>query len=215
MEFIDIATEQTTAVTDAMMALLSVILIVRIQNSGKAYPWKTTLWSAVFGLITIAAILGTIVHGFKISEFLRDLLWHPLYLSLGLMVSLFVVAAIYDMWGEKTAKKTLPFMVIAGVGFFGITIILPGSFLVFILYEFLAAFFALAVYVYLTIKGKIPGSNWMALAVFLTIVAAVVQATGVVRFTLIWEFDHNGAFHLLQMPALYLFVKGLSQAFRV
>lgn len=214
MEFIDIATERTTAATDAMLALLSIFLLALIQKRGKAQSWKSTLWSAVFGLFSLAAILGTIVHGFKMSESLQNFLWHPLYLSLGLMVSLFVVAAIYDMWGKVSAKKALPLMVIAGVVFFGVTIILPGSFLVFILYEFLATLFSLVVYTYLTIKGKIPGSNWMALAVLLTIIAAVVQATGTVRFTLIWEFDHNGAFHLIQMPALYLFVKGLTKAFQ-
>ena len=41
------------------------------------------------------------------------------------------------------------------------------------------------------------------------ILAAAVQAEGALGFTLIWTFDHNGVFHLVQMVGLGLLVWGL------
>ena len=90
MEFIDIATEQTTAATDGLLALVALVLIVRLQKLGKTQPWKSFLWMMIFSFLAMAAVLGTIVHGFKMSESLKALLWHPLNLALGIMVSLFV-----------------------------------------------------------------------------------------------------------------------------
>ena len=63
MKFIDIPTEQTTSVTDAIlavMAIASVIYLLRISNKDR---WKTTLWVCLFGLLAIVSMLGTIVHG--------------------------------------------------------------------------------------------------------------------------------------------------------
>jgi hypothetical protein len=46
----------------------------------------------------------------------------------------------------------------------------------------------------------------------LSIIAAVIQATGSIGFTLIWEFDHNGVFHLVQMPGIVLLAAGVIES---
>ena len=45
----------------------------------------------------------------------------------------------------------------------------------------------------------------------LNIVAAAIQATGSVRFTLVVPFDHNGVFHLVQMAAIVVLVAGVAK----
>ena len=143
MEFIDIPTEQITAVTDAILAVMAIAVAVYLHRIGQKNRWKTTLWVWACGLLALSAILGTIVHGFKMSKAFQTFLWHPLYLSLGLLVALFIVAVVYDIWGEAIARQVLPIMVVIGVGFFGITLVWPNSFLVFIIYEAVVMLFAL------------------------------------------------------------------------
>ncbi len=171
--------------------------------------WKVTVWSWVFGLLAIAGLLGAVAHGLALSEGVRDLLWQPLFLSLGLVVALFVVGAVYDWRGRAAARRILPFMVVVGVAFYGITLILSGGFLVFVLYEAAAMLFALAAYLALAARRRLAGAGWMAAGIALNIVAAAIQATGAVSVTLIWPFDHNGVFHLVQIVAIVVLMHGL------
>ena len=117
-------------------------------------------------------------------------------------MALFAVGAVYDLWGRAAARRVLPVLIAVGVIFYGITRLIPGSFLVFVLYEAAAMLFALAVYVLLSIRGSLRGARFMALGVFVSIVAAAVQASGAVAFTWIWEFDHNGVGHRIQVMAV-------------
>ena len=48
----------------------------------------------------------------------------------------------------------------------------------------------------------------MVAGITITILAAIVQATDI-TLTIIWQFDHNGIFHLLQIPGVLLIFKGL------
>ena len=40
--------------------------------------------------------------------------------------------------------------------------------------------------------------------------AAAIQAAGRARLTRVWPLDHNGIFHLVQIPGLALLCKGLA-----
>lgn len=212
MEFIDIPTEQTTAVTDAILAVMAIAAAVYLQRIGQKNRWKTALWVWAFGLLALAAILGAIAHGFKMSETFQTFLWHPLNLSLGLLVALFMVAVVCDIWGETIARRVLPIMAIIGVVFFGITLVGPDSFLVFIIYEAVAMLFALGGYTWLACRGHLQGAWLMAAGIFMAIIAAGVQAGNVFSFTFIWPFDHNGVYHLIQMAGIGLLVAGLRKA---
>jgi hypothetical protein len=146
------------------------------------------------------------------SQQLNRALWMPLNLALGLAVGLFVVGVVYDQWGLATAQRMLPILIGVGVAFFLITVFVPGNFLVFILYEAVAMLFALAVYVLIAAQGQLPGAWWMAVGVGITILAAVIQALGKTRITVIWEFDHNGVFHLAQIVGVLVLTVGLYTA---
>jgi hypothetical protein len=100
-------------------------------------------------------------------------------------------------------------MVLLALLFYGATRVVSGAFLVFVLYELAAMLFALSVYGYLAAKGTTGGMGLMALGVALSIIAAVIQATRFVSFTLIWPFDHNGVFHLVQLVALVALAAGI------
>lgn len=112
------------------------------------------------------------------------------------------------------AKRALPFMVVVGFLFFGFTLLWPDNFRVFIIYEAIAMLFALVGYIWLAVKGRLKGALWMASGVLVTIIAAAVQATKVVAFSLIWDFDHNGAFHIIQIMGMLLLFIGISKSLR-
>jgi hypothetical protein len=79
----------------------------------------------------------------------------------------------------------------------------------FIAYEAVAMLFSLGVYVFIFFQGTLPGAGFMLAGVFVTILAAVVQALGKTGKSIIWYFDNNGVFHLIQMIGIVLLLVGL------
>ena len=212
MQFIDIPTEQTTAATDAVLCVVAAVLAIVVASAGsRADRTKGRIWAATFGLLAVAGALGAIAHGFQMSERTNEIIWMPLNLALGLTVALFVVGSVYDLRGFSLPRFLVPIMVAVGVVFFGITVLIPGSFMVFVIYEAVAMLFALVVYVILSVRRSMRGALLMAVGVLVSIAAAAVQASGAVYFTVIWEFDFNGAFHLIQIVGLVILAIGLTR----
>lgn len=204
-----IVTELTTAATDAMLAVLALVCIRWLAVRRSADPEKVTLWVLVLALLAVASVLGAVAHGFDLSADILWILWQPLFLSLGLVVALFVVAAVYDGFGPAAARRLLIPALVVGGAFYLLTLLFPGTFLVFVLYEAVAMLVALALYVRL---GARDGAKWpwlMVLGIGLNIVAAAIQASGTVRLDLGVPFDHNGVFHLVQMVAIVVLVLGV------
>jgi len=214
MQFIDSATEQTTAATDVVLALLAVYCAVLLRRFRLTDPFKVGVWTWTFVLVALAAALGAVAHGFEMSQRLWDQIWQPLNLCLGLAVALFCVGAFYDSWGRRFARRALPPMICLGVVFYAATTVIQKGFLVFVIYEALAMITALVIYVRLAVGDRLPGALVMALGILVNILAAAVQASGSVGFTLVWEFDHNGVFHLIQVFGLLLLYAGLHVALR-
>lgn len=213
IEIIDIPTEQTTAATDALIAVMAARIAFCLRRRRRRDPWKVDLWTWTFGLLTLSGALGAAAHGFKMSPATNAALWQPLNLSLGMVVALFVVGAIHDLWGRAASRRALPAMIVAGGLFFGVTQAFPGIFAVFIVYEALAMLFALGVYGKLAFGGRLPGAYLMLTGILISIIAAAVQSSSLAA-KFIWQFDHNGLFHLIQMVGLPVLAAGLYAALR-
>ena len=199
--------ERITAWTDILMGALAAYIAFQLTQ---LVDFKSTIWAWTFGLLAFSSFLGAVAHGFEMSLKTNDRLWMPINLSLGLALGLFVVGALFDLSGEAIARIALPMMLAIGFGFFLITIWKPGTFLTFIVYEAIAMFFALGVYVYLLFTASFAGADWMVVGILVTIIAAVVQATGKAGKGIFWYFDNNGVFHLIQMVGMVLLYFGLS-----
>jgi len=207
-----VPTELTTAATDAILAMLALICIRWLGTRRSADPPKVTVWILVLSLLAVASILGAVAHGLALSSDAVYLLWQPLFLSLGLVVALFVVAAAYDGLGPNTARRLMIPALVVGACFYLVTLLFPGTFLVFVLYEAVAMLVALALYVRLALRG---GEGWawlMVLGIGLNIVAAAIQASGTIRLNLGVPLDHNGVFHLVQMVAIVVLVAGVGSS---
>lgn len=200
--------ERITALTDIFLGILAAWGAAQLFAFAN---FRHQIWAWTFCLLAIASFLGAIAHGFAMSTKTNDRLWMPINVALGLTLGLFVVGALFDLSGESLARQALPVMIALGFGFFLITILKPGTFMTFIIYEALAMLFALGIYGYLFFTSNLLGVGWMVLGVLVTIIAAVVQATGKAGKSIFWYFDNNGVFHLIQMIGMVLLLIGLQQ----
>lgn len=213
MQFVAIPTEQTTAVTDGLLAVLALGGLTVLLPLQRYDPWKARIWSTALACLMIASAFGAIVHGIETGPRVHRLLWLLIWLCLGLLVAFFVIGTVYDLWGERAARRWAPVMIVAGLAFFAVTQLAGGAFVVFVMYEAAALGLALLGYAYLALIRRAPGVGLIAAGILVTLLAAVLQATRwLTPLTLIWTFDHNGLFHIVQMVGVALIVLGLRAA---
>jgi hypothetical protein len=168
----------------------------------------------VFGLLTFASALGAIAHGFQMSKLTKFLLWQPLNLSLVLTICLFAAGVVYDLKNFRLPKALIPVVLVCAILFFTSTFILPDALTVFIRIEAVAMLFAFVAYTILASRKTIKGAGLMAAGILVTIMAAVIQAIKAIKVIFIWEFDHNGIFHIVQIIGVIILLKGLQAEFR-
>jgi hypothetical protein len=159
-----------------------------------------------------ASFIGAAAHGLAMSKEINFWLWQPISLALGLVIAMVVLATVYEIWGEAAYQKAQLPMIGVAVIFYTITILIPGTFLTFIVYEAIAMLFALAGFIYLAVRKHPSGAWWMVAGILITIVAAVVQAVGKTGVVLFLGLDHNGVFHLIQIFGVLALTMGLQKS---
>jgi TM2 domain-containing membrane protein YozV len=212
MKLIDSRTERTTAATDVILGAAAAGAGIYLHLLARSSSWRISLWSWSFGLIALSAACGAAYHGLALPEAVRKALWQAVTVCLGMAISLFLVAVVYDAAGADAAARAFPLMLAAGLSIFGVSRMLPGLFLVFILYEALALLIAFAVYLWLAASGTLRGAGWMAAGIAVSLIAAAIQPVKRLRVACVWEIDRNGIFHLVQVIGIVLLCVGLSRA---
>lgn len=207
MELIASTTERTTAATDLILALTAVAAIIMLGRRA-APSFSRRVWQAALLAAAAAAGLGAVAHGLALSSAARELLWQPLFFLLGVTVSLFVVGAVAS-WrgGESGARLLLPMLGLA-VLFYLATRLSGGDFLVFVVFQAGTLVFAMAVYLRLGAR-RVPGARLVAAGLAVTLAAGAVQAMEDLEVRLVWPFDHNGIYHLVQLVGLVVLTWGL------
>lgn len=211
MEYIKDPAEQTTAITDLILAAIAVggiFFLHRVPTNSNDFL-RITIWSAAVGSIGLAAFLGAAAHGLVLAPSLHQRIWQILNLALALAGGLFVVGVVFDLWGVSACGRALPVMLLVSLGFYAATLLYPGIFFVFIVFEGLVLIFAFGAYVFLALQGELAGAGLIAAGILVSIIAAVIQAKKSISLTLIWQFDHNGIFHIVQAVGLVLLLIGL------
>ena len=96
------------------------------------------------------------------------------------------------------------------LAFYGLTRVAAGEFVVFVLFQAAGLVGALGVYLWLLRAGR-PGAGLVAAALATSLAAGAIQANDSLAARLIWDFDHNGLYHLAQLAGLALLVAGLTR----
>jgi hypothetical protein len=201
--------EQVTAATNLPLVISSLAAVACLWRRRDAHPLRAWLWIGMFGGLAIATGLGVFAHGLALDPAVRKLLWHPINAALGLTVACFAAGAVLDRWGPGAAVRALPVLLLLSAGFFGYATFWADSFRPFILYEGTAMLFCLTLYLTLCVQRHLAGAGWMVGGVGITILAAVLQAMPAVALRLGVTFDHNGVFHLVQLPGLLCLLTGV------
>lgn len=207
MDLIASATERTTAATDLLLAIAAFVGAWRL-GAGAPRPVAARIWAGALVAAGLASLLGAVTHGLQMSESLREVLWQPLYLLLGATVACFVAGAVADAFGARPARRVLAAMLLLALGFYVATRLSGGNFLLFVLFQAAGLLAALVIYLRLARNGR-HGAALVAAALVLSLAAGAVQASESLSLRIVWEFDHNGLYHLVQLGALGLLVAGL------
>ena len=212
MELHPSVTERTTAATDL---LLVVAALAGIWYLRRATPGSTArrIWLAALAAAAAASLLGAVAHGLLLSPALREILWQPLFLLLGVVVACFATGAVADTWGASPARRLLPPMLVLAVLFYVVTRLSGGDFLVFVLFQAAGLLAALGIYVRLALRGR-AGAGLVAAALAVSLAAGAVQADETLSARVVWPLDHNGLYHLVQLAGLALLVAGLARTLR-
>lgn len=206
---LDAPVELTTAATDLLLAMVCLSCIRHLARRGDAVG-RLRPWSAAYGLFAIAAVLGAGAHALLVPDGYYRLMWAPIYLALSLAISCFLLGVVHDVLPDR--RGTLrPVLVGLGLLCFVVAVTFPSHFVVFLAWQGLGLAIAIAVYGSLWLLGRLPGAGWICLGLVISVLAALVQGTAALSFTLIWPFDHNGVFHLIQLPGLAAIAHGLVQ----
>ncbi len=213
--FVDSPTEQTTAVTDLLIAVQCVGVIVLLNRIDSKRPMWTDVWKWFFGLLCLASALGAAAHGIHMSTWLQTAIWATVYLALGLIMALFAVAAVTMTWSGEMAKRCLPLGIGIALSFFAITQLWSDSFMLFVVYEAIAMIGALVLYAACYWFRSERGSGFLVAGILVGIAAAIVDTQSALQLTLIWTFDNHGMFHMVQMVSLLLTTIGIHLSHRV
>ncbi len=200
--------ERTTAATNVLLAGLAARCGLALYSQRQPNPWKASLWSAAFGSLTGAATLGAVAHGLKLSPRSYAHLWKPLNLALGTTIALFVTGAIDDSFGQQVARRMLPLMLLAGGGFVLYTWLRQDDYTPFVIFQTGGMTIALGLYSWLAWRKR-RGAAWMVAGISTSMLAGGLQTRQDIACRFIWEFDHNGIYHLIQLIGLGLLYQGV------
>ena len=162
-------TELTTSATDALLAIECTMIIALLLRTAPANRWRTNLWCSAFALLATASFLGALLHALELPKSMRIALWTPLYMSLGILVLLFIVGAVADWRGRVAAIRLVPWGIGASAAFFGLTALLGGKFIVFIVYAATIMLSTLTIYTFLAATHRLKGAAVVALAILLNL----------------------------------------------
>lgn len=207
--FAESPTEQTTAITDLFLSLQAIGAIWVLNKNLVKRPVWTDLWTWFFGLLSAASLLGAISHGIKMTSSVNTALWVVIYLALGIMMALFLIAAVTLHWSPQLGKRCLPYGIVIAFAFFVVTQIWSDSFLLFVIYEAISLLLALTLYLSCFWIRRAKGSGWLAAGIVVGIVAATLDAQPSIQLNFIWTFNNHGVFHLVQMISLLLLSIGV------
>jgi hypothetical protein len=196
----------TTAGTDAALATASAASVVYLLRSTPASPLRVWWLVALTGW-GVSALLGVATHGFALEPRVETLLWQPLYIGLGAAQALLVIAAVAAWRGPASAQRLLQAMLATVVVFYWTTWRTNGDFLVFVVYSTATTVFALGVHAVLARRG-VPGATGVAVGLGVSLAAGLFQASSL-SVSFVWEFDHNGLFHLAQLVGLAILLPSL------
>lgn len=200
-------TEPATAITDYVLAAVSLCLWWRILRLDRSEPqYARRLWAWAFAALALSALTGGTYHGFTASMGARAgaALWKATVYLVGttdlLMLSGSFTAALGRRWRPYAlAAAAAKFLVYAA------WMIHHDEFR-YVVYDYAPSM--LAILLIHAVPGSLkndPGARCILAGLLLSFVAAGVQLS---HIGLHERFNHNDLYHVIQIGACYLLYRG-------
>lgn len=194
------------AVTDLCLGLTGLALAARTLNHFRSTGARRSgWWSLGYAALGLGSVLGFVTLGFRTG--LEQPITYVSRFAIGVAVLAMLTAVVEGLAGPRRARPWRLLFLLAFAAYYGATL-LTGSFLVFVLYSGTALLATLVLEGYRWLVRLEAGAGLMALGMALSMAAAGLQATRL-SFTLLWTFDHNAIYHMLQLVALLILYRGL------
>ena len=192
--------EPASCLTDFALGILALFAAARLGTRESADPH----WRWFFVWIGIAGIWGGFHHGFVAAhETAAAVSWSAISLVVAVAISYLLVASVNSVLGKGRGRPLLIVRTISLAVFFSMVVSGNATITTLMLTEGVAMAIVVALWVRAWQKEQ-PGGGLVLAAIFLSLFAAALKASGA-QFTLGgWQFDPNSIYHLAQMPGIFL-----------
>lgn len=205
--------QQTAALTDAMLAIIATAAALHLLRFHRVEPRKAKLWTALMLVAAVGASLGTITHGIVLPRDVHAFLWWVIRLCLWVATTLFAVATAHDLAGPDAGRRALRSLMPVALLFHLLNELAAGSLDVVVAAVAVVLTAAAAGYGLQAATRGTEGASLIAFGAALTIVGAALQVFQLGAFRFVWQFDHNGTCHLIQLVGLLSIVLGVRASF--
>lgn len=192
--------EFSSAIVDLLTTLVAIPLIILLaKTQGDAIRRKK--WLHFLILMSVGNFIGFILHAFVHSELTVDLMWIVIYPIMACIEESLLLIALYDLTnGQKPTRKQKTILRSASIVVSIIAIII-GFFTVneirtIVIYAVLLDLPALLIFGYMAFKHKHKASQTLFTVFIPQLFGLYFQLTKSGSFHLIWDFNHDGIYHL-------------------
>lgn len=202
--------EPMTMLTDYALAGVTGWLGLRLFRARDGQPARSS-WALAFAALAAAALLGGTYHGFapQLSERTLHLVWKATVLAAGAASFGMLAGSAIATTAGRLRSILLAFAATKLVLYCGW--MLAHSDFIYVIADSGATMAALmALHGWSAIRRRDPASLWILAGVGVSILAAIVQASG---FAIHRHFNHNDLYHLIQIGAMMLLYSGARRLF--
>ena len=178
--------------TDYALAIAAVVFSARVwRNAGRA-------WGLMFLFTAAGSFFGGTFHGIGpgYGAFLAAILWKATVISVGLASFFLLIAAVQH-------RLATLFAILLFVAY-GTWMITHSSFLWVVIDYGVTYLIVAAVHAVFWIRGRQAGSWWIVMSFVVSGLAAAIQQSRL----LVGPLNHNDAYHLVQLAALWMLYRG-------
>ena len=192
-----------TAITDLILASEALFFAGMLMQLPKERMSAAWLWSFAMAFLGLAGLLGGIDHGFiEPAGLSRTVIQRANWLVLGAMTLCVVLTIAAQFFRGRTARLVLAAGIVQFLCFIAAAFLADSYIVVIVNYAPVMAWFL----VMNMLRLKQGEGSWQMIAGSLVLfLASAVQA---LRIDVLTPLDHNGLYHVISMPGVFLLFLG-------
>lgn len=204
--------EPDVTLTDYGLALECILFAVLLYRL-RVHPGPVRTWFIVFfSALAAAALAGGTAHGFVYDEtaVAHQVIWNLTLIAIGVVaLSAWMIGSLFEV-AHRAANPVRWFGTALFIGYCVVVLFVRNTFTVAIVYYLPAVIFLLIAFAHGYLKRRKQYLLTGLIGLFLTLVAAGVQQSGIALHLV--YFNHDALYHLIQAVAvlmLFLSARGI------